>query len=62
MIKCSVNNFANILKEATFENQEDESTNDFRHGVNETIEMMKTWFEDNKITYFNIPSIEELDN
>lgn len=56
--KHSVKLFLEMLKEATLEVQDNEPSNEFRHGVNETIAMAKVWFEGNKVKDIEI-EIEE---
>ena len=53
-MKHSVLSFLDVLKEATFDLQEDEPTIEFTRGVEETIEMAKVWFESNNVTDIDI--------
>ena len=48
-MKCKINYFLDLLKDATLDAQENEPSNEFKHGVNQTIEVAKCWFKDNNV-------------
>lgn len=60
--KHSVELFLKLLKEVTVDVAYDgdySPTNEYRRGVNKTIDMARTWFESHNVKEFDIELVEE---